>query len=226
MANQWNGPLEQETPYKWRLPRGYKAAMRADGVVYANEALMKIIRHDQALEQVANVATMPGLQGAALAMPDIHLGYGAPIGGVAAFDVAEGVVSPGMVGYDINCGVRLLRTHLHYHDIRDKIEEITHQIYRDVPSGVGSKGAYQVDRNEFMKVLTQGAQWAIGKGYGWNDDAERMEESGCLAGAIPEKVSARAIERGLPQLGTLGSGNHFLEIQVVEEIFEPAWAQT
>lgn len=225
MADQWNGPLEKVKPFKWRIPRSYKEAMRVDGVVYANDSLMKNIRQDQALEQVANVATMPGILGQAMAMPDIHWGYGAPIGGVAAFDLEEGVVSPGVTGYDINCGVRLLRTDLHEEDLRGKITDLIQQIFRDVPSGVGSRGAYRVDRGEFPKVLTQGAQWAIARGYGWSDDAEHLEERGLLQGARPEKVSSRAIERGLSELGTLGSGNHFLEIQTVDEIYDPDTAR-
>lgn len=225
MANQWNGPLEKVDAFKWRIPRSYKKEMRVDGVVYANESLMQTIRQDQALEQVANVATMPGILGQAMAMPDIHWGYGAPIGGVAAFDIEEGVVSPGVTGYDINCGVRLLRTDLYYEDLRGKIADLTQQIFRDVPSGVGSRGAYRVDRSEFLQVLTQGAQWAIAKGYGWIDDAERLEERGLLKGAQPEKVSSRAVERGLSELGTLGSGNHFLEIQAVDAIYDPETAR-
>jgi len=195
--------------------------MNVDGIIYANEELIPLIRQDQAPEQVANVAMMPGIVGQALAMPDIHWGYGAPIGGVAAFDIErDGVISPGVTGFDINCGVRLLRSDLHLRDVQDHLQDLTHQIYRDVPAGLGSEGAYPIERGEFEKVLLQGAQWAVSRGYGWAEDVRYIEEEGCLPGADPDVVSERARKRGLTEVGTLGSGNHFLEIQAVETIFD------
>ena len=216
----WQGDLIKIDDYRYKIPKTYKSGMRTDGVIYASEKLLQKIKEDQALEQVANVATLPGIVGNSLAMPDIHWGYGFPIGGVAAFDIEGGVISPGGVGYDINCGVRLLRTDLTYDDIKNKIRELVRSLFTNIPSGVGSTGKIRIDEKEVKDVLMNGAQWALKKGFGWPEDIERIEEQGALDGANPEKVSKRALERGRPQLGTLGAGNHFLEIQTVEDIYD------
>lgn len=221
MAGEWGGPLEPAGPGKWRIPRGYKAGMRTDGVIYADEKMLKDIRRDQAPEQVANVATLPGIVGPAMAMPDIHWGYGFPIGGVAATDTADGVVSPGGVGYDINCGVRVLRTNLVEAEVRLKISDLVHELFREVPSGVGSSGKLTVSPDELERVLAEGAGWAVRRGLGRPEDLEHAEERGAMAGAKPGTVSRKALKRGHDQLGTLGSGNHFLEVQVVERVYDP-----
>jgi tRNA-splicing ligase RtcB len=199
--------------------------MRTDGIIFASSKMLEKIKEDQAPEQVANVATLPGIVSYSLAMPDIHWGYGFAIGGVAAFDIKDGIISPGGVGYDINCGVRLLRTNLRYEEIKNKIKELVRAIFNNVPSGVGSTGKIKIDEKEVKDVLMYGAQWALKKGYGWKKDIEHIEENGMLKGANPDRVSKRALERGRPQLGTLGAGNHFLEIQVVEDIYDPESAK-
>jgi tRNA-splicing ligase RtcB len=199
--------------------------MRADGIVYASGEMMRSIKSDQSLEQVANVACLPGLVGSSMAMPDIHYGYGFPIGGVAAMDVKEGVVSPGGVGYDINCGVRLLRTNLTLEEVEPRVKDIVNQLFVDVPSGVGSKGKVRVNARELERVLVQGAQWAVGQGMGWAEDPDHLESGGKIDGADPGALSERAIQRGRPQLGTLGAGNHFLEVQVVDEIHDEETAR-
>ena len=216
----WQGKLEKIDDFRYKIPRSYKTGMRTDGLVYASEKMLSQITADQAPEQVANVATLPGIVGCAMAMPDIHWGYGFPIGGVAAFEIEKGIISPGGVGYDINCGVRLLRTDLTDDDIKDKIKTLVRAIFENVPSGVGSTGKIRIDEREVKDVLTNGAQWALKKGYGWKEDIEHIEAHGALPGANPDKVSKRALQRGRPQLGTLGAGNHFLEIQVVEDIYD------
>jgi tRNA-splicing ligase RtcB len=225
MAQRWSGPIERIDEYRWRIPRKYKPEMRSDAIVYASGEMMREIRSDNSLEQVANVACLPGLVGHSMAMPDIHYGYGFPIGGVAATDVKEGVVSPGGVGYDINCGVRLLRTNLAREDVEPKIKDIVNQLFVDVPSGVGSKGKVRIDAAELRKVLTQGSQWGVSRGMGWSEDTDHIEGGGRIEGADPSALSDRAIQRGRPQLGTLGAGNHFLEVQVVDEIFDEAIAR-
>lgn len=194
--------------------------MRVPGRFYATEKMLDDIRSDKALEQVANVAKLPGVVRHSMAMPDIHWGYGFPIGGVAAFDVNSGVISPGGVGYDINCGVRLLRTRLHKNDVAPKIQELVQALFQHIPSGVGSQGPLKLKTGDETKVMTQGARWAVKKGFGSEADLEKIEEGGSMAGAEPNLISEKAIKRGRPQLGTLGSGNHFCEIQYVEEIFD------
>jgi len=216
----WSGSVERLDPYRWRIPRTYKPGMRTDGIVYASAEMMQEIKTDNCLEQVANVACLPGIVGPSLAMPDIHYGYGFPIGGVAATDADEGVVSPGGVGYDINCGVRLLRTDLTRAEVEPRIKDIVNQVFSDVPSGVGSKGKVRVDRRALNRALTQGSQWAVDEGMGWPEDPEHIESRGRIEGADPDALSDRARQRGLPQLGTLGAGNHFLEVQVVAEIHD------
>jgi tRNA-splicing ligase RtcB len=222
----WNGPLEKIDDYRWRIPKSYKQGMRVPGIIYADADMMKQIRGEQALEQVANVAFLPGIVNHSLAMPDIHWGYGFPIGGVAAMRVDDGVVSPGGVGFDINCGVRLLRTNLMKDEVSSKMKQMMDALYNSVPSGVGSKGKIRLKGGELNEVLRNGSRWAVEHGYGRPDDLDSTEENGEMAGAEPSSVSGRAKERGLPQLGTLGSGNHFLEVALVDEIHEPDIART
>ncbi len=220
MKQGWDGPLEKIDDYRFRIPKSYKSGMRVPGVIFADEHLLKSIRQDQAPEQVANVAFLPGIVKYSLAMPDIHWGYGFCIGGVAATDPQNGgVISPGGVGYDISCGVRLLKTNLSIGDIKPRIKEIVTALYQSIPAGVGSTGNIRVSVKEERQLLVKGARWAVEKGYGTKEDLECTEEEGCLEGADPEDVSERAYERGKRQSGTLGSGNHFLEVQVIEQIY-------
>jgi len=215
--------LEKLDDNRWLLPQ--TGAMRVPGIIYANENIHDLLRHDESARQVANVAHLPGIVNFSLAMPDVHWGYGFPIGGVAAFDLETGVVSPGGVGYDINCGCRLMATNLTFPDIREKLKELTTALYHRIPSGVGSTGYVKLSGKDQKKVLEEGAAWAVKAGYGSAQDLETTEDGGCLGGADPEQVSARALERGKQQLGTLGSGNHFLEIETVEEIFDETAAR-
>jgi len=213
--------LEKIDEYRFRIPKTYKPGMRTDGIIYINENMLPNLLKDQALEQVANVAFLPGIVKYSLAMPDIHWGYGFPIGGVAATDVENGgVVSPGGVGFDINCGVRLVKTALFYEQIKDKIEELINALYRATPAGVGSKGQIRVNEAEERKIMIKGAAWAVGRGYGTGADLECTEENGQMKNPNPDIISARAYERGKAQSGTLGSGNHFLEVQVIDTIYE------
>ncbi|HIE09747.1 MAG TPA: RtcB family protein [Armatimonadetes bacterium] len=221
MSQEWKGPIQKIDDYRWRIPRTYKPQMKTDGVIYATEKMIRVIKRDQSPEQVANVACLPGIVGNSMAMPDIHYGYGFPIGGVAAFDVKEGVISPGGVGYDINCGVRLIRTELTIDEVKPRLPQLLDAIFVNVPCGVGSHGKIKVSTEELRKVMVRGAKWAVEHGYGWPEDVEHCEEGGALEGADPYAVSQRAIERGRPQLGSLGAGNHFLEIQVVDKIYNP-----
>ena len=218
---KWSGKLEKVDEYRWRIPKSYKTGMRVDGLIYADEPMLKQIIDDQALEQVANVAFLPGIVGYSLAMPDIHWGYGFAIGGVAAMRVSDGVVSPGGVGFDINCGVRVMRTNLMREEVAPKIEELVDALFYAVPSGLGSKGRVKLRSGEIDDVLLKGSRWAINSGYGRKEDLDTTEERGEIPGADPGRISQRAKERGIPQLGTLGSGNHFLEVAVVDEIYEP-----
>jgi tRNA-splicing ligase RtcB len=208
---------------EWEIPIGYVAGMRVPGRIFLSESLGKILEAG-AVQQLANVATLPGILKHSLAMPDIHWGYGFPIGGVAAFSVDEGVISPGGVGFDINCGVRLLTTPLQYKDVtgrRDLIEDL----FRAVPTGVGAKSAQKVSLRSLEGMMAQGAQWAVRAGYGVERDLLRCEEGGFMKSADTRPVSDKAKQRGIPQGGTLGSGNHFLELQVVQEIFHPEAAR-
>lgn len=221
MSDFWQGPLEKIDDFRWRIPKSYKAGMRVPGIIYADEKLLKDIRHDKAAEQVANVAFLPGIVHASLAMPDIHWGYGFSIGGVAATDPEnDGVISPAGVGYDINCGVRLLKTSLTFTEIKDKVEDLVTRLFSDIPSGLGSKGDIRVTEKEEREILLKGAKWAVERGYGVADDLECTEEFGAIAGADPQAVSGRAYERGKAQSGTLGSGNHFLEVQVIDQLYD------
>lgn len=215
---RWNGPLKQVDEFRYEIPSSYKHGMRTSGLIYADERMMKNVIRDNALEQVANVATLPGILKKSMAMPDIHWGYGFPIGGVAGMDTEEGVISPGGVGYDINCGVRMLTTNLTVKDMAPKLKELIDTMFTNVPSGLGSKGKVRVDSRTLTRVLEDGAKWAVENGYGWQEDLEHLEEGGGMEGADSEKVSQRAIDRGKSQLGSLGAGNHFLEIQKVDKI--------
>ena len=217
---EWSGILEKIDDYRWRIPKSYKSGMRTDGIIYANDKMIAQIRKDEAPEQVANVAFLPGIVGPSMAMPDIHWGYGFPIGGVAAMSYDEGVVSPGGVGYDINCGVRMLRSDLTIDDVQGKVRDLADQFFLNIPAGVGGEGSLRVDENELKQVMRKGAKWMIERGIGWPEDLDASEQSGCLENADPECISKEAIKRGRPQLGTLGAGNHFLEIQVVEEVYD------
>jgi tRNA-splicing ligase RtcB len=201
--------------------------MRVPARIYADDELMRDIRKDKSPEQAANVATLPGIVKYSLAMPDIHWGYGFPIGGVAATDPKEGgVISPGGVGYDINCGVRLIRTNLKVEDVQPRIRELVMALFQAIPTGVGAKGGIEkLSAVELKKLFVKGAAWAVEHGFGGVEDLEHTEAKGCLAGADPGKVSEHAIERGLAQVGTLGSGNHFLEVQKVAEIYDPEAAR-
>ena len=210
--------IKQLDTYRWEIPR--TGRMNVRGVIYSSADLMNIPGQEQPLKQVANVACLPGILKASLAMPDMHWGYGFPIGGVAAFDWDAGIVSPGGVGYDINCGVRLAGTALVEKEVRPKLADLVDGLYRTIPCGVGSTGAIRLSTKEEKKVLTRGSGWAVAQGYGNQSDLEHTEDSGCLPGAAPETVSARALERGLRQLGTLGSGNHFLEVGVVDRLYD------
>ncbi len=218
--------LERIDAFRWRIPR--QGRMRVEGLVYADDRLMEQIRGDQALRQVANVAELPGIVGRSIGMPDIHWGYGFAIGGVAAFDPEEGgVVSPGGVGYDINCGVRLLRTSLPRAEVEARIPRLMDRLLADIPAGVGAGYAhFKLSDADVRHVLREGAGWAVRHGYGTEGDLERIEAGGAIDGADPDAVSARAVERGRDQLGTVGSGNHFIEIDEVADLFDAATART
>ncbi len=211
------GNLERLNEYRWLLPQTGK--MRVPGIIYASEKMIPKILSDNSPEQVANMATLPGIVKYSLAMPDIHWGYGAPIGGVAAFDAEKGVIVPGIVGYDINCGLRLIKTNLRKEDIKEKLPDLVNKLFYNIPSGVGSTGKIKLNRKELENVLKKGAAWAVENGYGDSSDLKVIEENGTYHLADPDKVSNRAYERGTKQLGTLGAGNHFLEIQVVEKTY-------
>jgi len=207
----------------WEIPR--QGAMKVPALIYASSKLMETIRNDQTLEQARNVACLPGIQVMSYVMPDAHQGYGFPIGGVAAFDMEEGIISPGGVGYDINCGVRLLRTDFRENDVRAKRKELLAEIFKEVPAGVGKGGVTKLSRAVLRDILIKGAEWAVESGFGSKEDLLRTEEHGRMREADCGTVSDRAMERGIPQLGTLGAGNHFLEIQKVEKIYVKDVAQ-
>ena len=224
MAQNFTGPLERLDATRWRIPKSYKKGMRVDGLIYADDKLIDAIRQDQSPEQVANVATLPGIVKYSLAMPDIHWGYGFCIGGVAATDPDDGgVISPGGVGYDINCGVRLIRTDLTVADVKPRIEKLIDTLFATVPCGVGRGGVIRFGKGELLRLMEQGSRFVVDKGFGWSSDIEVTEAGGRLDGAHPDRLSDRAVQRGTDQCGTLGSGNHFLEVQIVEQIDdEPA----
>jgi tRNA-splicing ligase RtcB len=211
-------PLHRLDDYSWLIPK--TGTMRVPGLIFSSRTLVKEIEKDQSLIQVANVAALPGIVEYSLAMPDIHWGYGFPIGGVAAFSMEEGIVSPGGVGYDINCGCRLMTTALRADDVRPVIRSLVAALFKNVPSGVGSKGSVHLSRQDEARVAAEGAAWAVKKGYGTDEDLARTEDHGTMEGADPTVLSERALKRGLDQLGTLGSGNHFLEIQMVDQVYD------
>ncbi|MEM1627959.1 MAG: RtcB family protein [Desulfurococcaceae archaeon] len=212
--------LERIDNYEWRIPAGYKSCMKTDAIIFADEYLLEKMESDLTLEQAVNVACLPGIRLYSYVMPDGHQGYGFPIGGVAGFDLEEGVISPGGVGYDINCGVRVLRTNLSVDDIKDKIKELVDALFRNIPSGVGATGQLRLSLRDLDEVLENGVKWAVEHGFGWKRDIEHIEEKGCMNVADASKVSNVAKRRGHEQLGTLGAGNHFLEIQVVDQIYD------
>ena len=210
--------LRQINPYCYEIPR--IGSMRVPGRIFMSRRMAAQLTEEEALKQVANVATLPGILTAAMAMPDMHWGYGFPIGGVAAFDWDTGIISPGGVGYDINCGVRLAATGLEEKEVRPVVDRLVDALFQNIPTGVGSTGSLKLSAKEEMRVLKEGGRWAVRQGFGEASDVERTEDSGCMAEADPSTISQRALERGAKQLGTLGSGNHFLEVGVVDEIFD------
>ncbi|OGD49088.1 RNA-splicing ligase RtcB [Candidatus Bathyarchaeota archaeon RBG_13_46_16b] len=219
-------PLEKLDDYSWRIPK-YRSGMRVTGLVLADKDLLSKMQTDRTLEQCSNVTHLPGIYKYAITLPDGHEGYGFPIGGVAATDYDEGVISPGGVGYDINCGVRLLTTNFSEQDVRPKLVQLANTIFENVPCGLGSRRKdLRVTLGDLERIATEGVSWAIAQGLGWRDDAEHCEELGCMKNANPNKVSATAKSRGLQQVGTLGSGNHFLEIQKVDKILDTKTAKT
>lgn len=220
-------PMEQVDTYRWRIPRSYKPGMRVPGMVFADESLLAKMKSDRTLMQCVNVAHLPGIYKYAVTLPDGHEGYGFPIGGVAATDYDEGVISPGGVGYDINCGVRLLTTNLAEHDVRPKLVELNNMIFNNVPCGLGSRRKdFKLSMSQLDRVAQEGVKAIVEMGFGWSEDMAHCEEGGCMENADPDKVSPTAKKRGLTQLGTLGSGNHFLEIQRVDEILDAKAAKT
>ncbi len=220
MSEKYTGPLERIDANRWRIPKSYKPGMHVDGVIYADDALVAAIKEDKSPEQVANVACLPGIVKYSLAMPDIHWGYGFCIGGVAATDPLQGgVISPGGVGYDINCGVRLIRTNLTAEDVRPRIRQLVDRLFANVPCGVGKGGIIKFKKNELATLMEEGSRYVVRKhGLGWESDIEVTEAHGCIANAQPDLVSDTALERGKDQCGTLGSGNHFMEVQVVDQV--------
>jgi tRNA-splicing ligase RtcB len=228
----WHGPAKQVDDCRYQIDPDYQSdpmkraglKMRVPGLIFANRRMWDQIISDNSPDQVANVATLPGILGHSFAMPDIHHGYGFAIGGVAAFDAEEGIISPGGVGYDINCGVRLIRSDLRYGDIKPQVKNLVEAMFGNVPSGVGVGGKRKLSPKEINRVLEEGAGWAVREGFGWNADLEHTEENGCIRGGDPTLVSDKAKKRGAPQLGSLGAGNHFLEIQRVDAIYDPVAA--
>jgi tRNA-splicing ligase RtcB (3'-phosphate/5'-hydroxy nucleic acid ligase) len=217
--------LERIDAHRWRIPRDPAIGMRVEGLVFADDELIEPLREDPCLTQVANVATLPGIVGSSLGMPDLHWGYGFPIGGVAAMAVDGGVISPGGIGFDINCGVRLLRSDLEENDVRPVLDRLADGLFRAVPSGVGAHSGLRLGTTEVEEVLRLGAGWAVAAGYGTEADLALTEEGGCMPDADPSQVSSRARARGAHQLGTLGSGNHFLEVQAVDRLLDPESAR-
>ena len=206
--------------YLWEIPQTFRSEMRVPVRVYADDALLEDALGDESIKQAVNVACLPGLVEYVLVMPDVHQGYGMPIGGVMASRWPDGIISPGAVGYDINCGVRLLASHVAHDEVTEHIGDLATALYRNCPSGVGSEGHVKMSHEEFRDVLTQGAQWALKRGYARRDDLDRTEEFGMMPGADPAKVSDRAVQRGRPQVGTLGAGNHFIEVDRVVSLFD------
>lgn len=218
--------LKQIDEVRWEIPQGYKPWMRVPARIYADSKMIQEMGRDLTLEQAVNVTSLQGIYKYSIALPDGHQGYGFPIGGVAATDAETGVISPGGIGYDQNCGVRLLVTNLDEKDVRPILGELISTLFRNVPSGLGSTGHVRLSLPQLDEVLRNGARWAVENGFGWGRDLERTEEGGCMKEADPSRVSMEAKRRGFPQLGSLGSGNHFLEVQKVEKIYEPEIAKS
>jgi tRNA-splicing ligase RtcB (3'-phosphate/5'-hydroxy nucleic acid ligase) len=216
----WQDLVQQLDDYRWEIPISYKEGMRVPARIYASRRLLEMAAQEEALEQAANVAFLPGIVWRSLAMPDIHQGYGFPIGGVAAMRTDGGVVSPGGVGFDINCGTRIVLTNLNETEVRPRLRELANQLFRDIPAGLAGKGSLRLTDDDLEQVMTRGAAWAVERGYGRAADLDVTESEGCLPGADPGQVSKRARDRGRSQLGTLGSGNHFLEVQVLDEVLD------
>jgi len=217
--------LKQISDVEWEIPKSYRADMRVPVHIFATRALLEAIAGDKSLEQAVNAATLPGLVGSVLVMPDMHQGYGFPIGGVAATEYPKGVISPGAIGYDINCGVRLLGSRIEVDEVVGQLDELAAALDRHCPSGVGKSGHHHLSHKELEQVLRNGAQWALKKGFASEADLNRTEEFGRMPGAEPGYASERARTRGLDQLGTLGAGNHFIEVDVVDEVFDEGAAQ-
>lgn len=217
--------LHKITDYLWEIPKTYRNDMRVPARIYATEKLLEEILGDRSLEQLINVATLPGIQTAAYAMPDIHEGYGFPIGGVAATSYPDGIISPGGIGYDINCGVRLLKSELSFNDLKPYVEKLGRQLFSEIPAGVGRGGPLKLNKNELDEVLREGASWIVKKGYGEKEDLKHLESSGAMTNADPQSVSELAKKRGLDQVGTMGAGNHFVEVDRIDEIFDPQIAK-
>lgn len=217
--------LKRINDYEWEIPKSYRQDMRVPVRLFATRKLLEAIMGDKSLEQAVNSATLPGLVGHMVVMPDMHQGYGFPIGGVAASRLPDGVISPGGIGYDINCGVRLLASQIRYEEAEEHLNGLASALDHYCPSGVGEKGALRLTEAELEQVCREGVRWALKKGYATENDLRRTEEGGRLAGADPAKVSKRARERGRPQLGSLGAGNHFIEVDRVEQVFSAEAAQ-
>ena len=229
-SEEWEGSgmlqienLQEISPWCWEIP--VSGEMLVPGRIFSDREFVTRAGQEHALEQVRNVACLPGIEMASLAMPDIHWGYGFAIGGVAAFRLEDGIISPGGVGYDIACGVRLIRSNLQVPEVEKAIPDLVHEFSRSVPAGVGRHGKVRLGHRELESLMTQGAPWLISQGYGWPEDIDSIEDGGVLEGANPGLISSRARERGFAQQGTLGAGNHFLEVQRVDEIFDEAAAQ-
>lgn len=218
MNPEWQNILQEIGSNRYLIPKTYNPKMNVDVLIFSTPQMLDQITKDLSLKQAINVATLPGIVGRALVMPDCHQGYGFPIGGVAAMDLKTGVVSPGGVGFDINCGVRLMKTSLILDEVKPKIQKIVYELFDAVPAGTGSEGNIRITNQDMEEILTCGARWSVKKGYGREDDLKNTEANGCLDGADPSKVSKKAKDRGFNQLGTLGSGNHFLEVQYIEKI--------
>jgi tRNA-splicing ligase RtcB len=216
--------MQKLNDYEWLLPKSARKEMRVDGKLIANKVLFDAME-EEAIHQLSNVCCMPGVVSPVVALPDAHVGYGLPMGAVAAFDAKEGVISSGLCGFDINCGINTIRTNLTFKELKEKIDVLIPELFKAVPCGVGSKGRLRLKDNELDEVLTRGINWAVDNGYGVKDDIKHMEESGCMPGGDSSKVSDLAKDRGRSQLGTLGAGNHFLEIQSVAEIFDTKTAK-
>ncbi|RLI03267.1 RNA-splicing ligase RtcB [Candidatus Bathyarchaeota archaeon] len=213
-------PLDKITDNIWEVPIAFSKYMRVPARIYADQQLLEAMKGDETLTQAVNIAQLPGLLKYSITLPDGHQGYGFPIGGVGAFDAEEGIITPGGVGYDINCGVRLMRTDLTYKEVEPVKEQLINEIFKLVPCGVGVGSKMRLSTTELSRAVSEGIQWAVDKGYGWDRDFSHSEEGGCMKEANPDKVSQRALKRGASQLGTLGAGNHFLEIARVSEIFD------